>query len=468
MAETSKFWDGVAYSDDNITGFFEDLVGSFVIPGRQADTIGDELRVTTSTTNGKVTIKPGEAFILGTYYVNDDDIEVSVNSSVQMRIDYIVLRRDTASQEIRPYVIEGIEGAVRVTHPAITDEDFVLGWVSHPTGYNAATTTVSAQDIHDLRTFFDDGFQGKFETKNMIPNAEFLGWSGGANSPPDGWVEVGTATISSVDRTNWKARGRDLWITGDANEGIEITIPVSLDPTETNLFTLSGYLEPFGASVKIEVYKVELGVGSTLIHTWRFWNSTITGSQYNYQFMERIPIEVETPLIDAIRIRILTVTGGADAYVGLLSLVNGYLPVAPVHQSEIVFLENALTDAAWNGDAKSTADATIDLSANFQSLTLPYMRGVIARVRCRDSGSAAAADENDAQVEAHHPLDTTLDYTTALGIVSCAGLVNDSWAEGILYFPFDHSDSTPEIQVRTVATGAGTLDVTIEIIGYIT
>ena len=83
-------------------------------------------------------------------------------------------------------------------------------------------------------------------------------------------------------------------------------------------------------------------------------------------------------------------------------------------------------------------------------------------------GSAAAADENDAQVEAHHPLDTTLDYTTALGIVSCAGLVNDSWAEGILYFPFDHSDSTPEIQVRTVATGAGTLDVTIEIIGYIT
>jgi hypothetical protein len=114
-----------------------------------------------------------------------------------------------------------------------------------------------------------------------------------------------------------------------------------------------------------------------------------------------------------------------------------------------------LTSASWNGNAYSSAAKTlIDLSAVFAAPA--NVKAVMVQIFIRDSGSAAAGNDN------HIALDAT--NTADRGpMLSCAGLTNDCWARGMLVVP---CDANGDIYYQTYASGAGTLDVYLMIWGY--
>lgn len=120
---------------------------------------------------------------------------------------------------------------------------------------------------------------------------------------------------------------------------------------------------------------------------------------------------------------------------------------------QFVPLTSALTSTSWNGDAYSTtAKTAIDLSTVFGAPA--GIRAVNLFVQIRDSGSAAGdpylilSPENGAG---------TGHYVRAAGLANdslvCDNLVCSCDASGDLYYQIN-------------ATGAGTMDVWLEIWGY--
>lgn len=127
---------------------------------------------------------------------------------------------------------------------------------------------------------------------------------------------------------------------------------------------------------------------------------------------------------------------------------------------KIVFLTTPLTSTAWDGDARSTTAKTlIDMSAVFG---LPaasanfYVEAVLVRLAARDSGSATSS----APYVALSPNNIS---GSAPLIVRPAGLPNDYFAD---YLGWVTCDANGDLYFQTSATGAGTLDVWIEIWGY--
>lgn len=131
---------------------------------------------------------------------------------------------------------------------------------------------------------------------------------------------------------------------------------------------------------------------------------------------------------------------------GLATLVRG--------ERHWNYLDSPLTSTAWDGDSYSSTPKTlIDLSAVFG---VPAgVRAVYVRVAIRDSGSAA----NDTSF--------TLGPTNAAGAVGmtvrCSGLANDAYTNANFIVP---CDSNGDVYYNIVASGASTMDVSIQIWGW--
>jgi hypothetical protein len=126
----------------------------------------------------------------------------------------------------------------------------------------------------------------------------------------------------------------------------------------------------------------------------------------------------------------------------------------PSSDPKPVFLETALTSATWDGDSYSTAAKTlIDLSAEFG---VPAgVKAVKVRLWARDSGSLA----NNVYF-AISPNDTSGSFVEALRLW---GVSDDLYREICLDCP---CDANGDIYYQCAASGAGTLDVNIQIWGY--
>ena len=119
-----------------------------------------------------------------------------------------------------------------------------------------------------------------------------------------------------------------------------------------------------------------------------------------------------------------------------------------------VFLTTPLTSTSWDGDAFSTTAKTlIDLSSVFG---VPAgVKAILVRMAARDSGSYANSG-----------LYISLSPTNAAGgaaILRPAGIVNDVYTDGMFIVP---CDANGDVYYQIVASGAGTLDATIQIWGY--
>ena len=121
-----------------------------------------------------------------------------------------------------------------------------------------------------------------------------------------------------------------------------------------------------------------------------------------------------------------------------------------------VYLATPLTSTDWDGDARSTTAKTlIDLSVVFAGIPAG-IKAVLVGVTLRDSGSAASTGGCF--------LILSPNSTANIGqTFRASGLANDANGGGSAIIP---CDSNGDIYFQCNASGAGTLDVWIEIHGY--
>jgi hypothetical protein len=116
-------------------------------------------------------------------------------------------------------------------------------------------------------------------------------------------------------------------------------------------------------------------------------------------------------------------------------------------------LTSQLTSASWNGNARSTTAKTlIDLSTVFGAPA--GIKAVLLRVAIRDSGSLGT--------ECWITFSPNNSANSGLAI-GCSGIANDMYSRGSLLVP---CDANGDIYFQTLASGANTLDVWLEIWGY--
>lgn len=118
-----------------------------------------------------------------------------------------------------------------------------------------------------------------------------------------------------------------------------------------------------------------------------------------------------------------------------------------------VFLDAPLTSTAWDGDAYSTTAKTkIDLSSVFSAPA--GIKGVLVSVAIRDSGSNGTdcwflLSPND---------------TAAKGLSTDCHTINNRYSRASWLVP---CDSNGDIYYQNNASGADTMDVVLEIWGYV-
>ena len=117
-----------------------------------------------------------------------------------------------------------------------------------------------------------------------------------------------------------------------------------------------------------------------------------------------------------------------------------------------VFLTTPLTSTSWDGDSFSTTAKTlIDLSTVFG---VPAgVKAVLINIALRDSGSAA----NECLISLS-PSSSTGGLTAR-----CSGIANDKFVNACLTVP---CDANGDIYYEISASGAGTMDVYLQIYGY--
>ena len=112
-----------------------------------------------------------------------------------------------------------------------------------------------------------------------------------------------------------------------------------------------------------------------------------------------------------------------------------------------------LTSTSWDGDARSTTASTIiDMSAVFG--TPANIDALWLRVSIRDSGSAAGV--------AYIRLDDTAPGDDSV-TVRCTYQPNDNWVDS---YPVVSTNADGDIYYDCAATGSGTLDVDMIVLGY--
>jgi hypothetical protein len=147
-----------------------------------------------------------------------------------------------------------------------------------------------------------------------------------------------------------------------------------------------------------------------------------------------------------------------DAVLRMLDEIGTRIERLEVHETPIyygwTFLSTPLTSTSWDGDSFSTTAKTlIDLSAVFGAPA--SVKAVLVGCNVRDSGSAGT----------YSYLILSPTNTAGSGLVFGAeSAVNDRFRFGIGAIP---CDANGDVYYQTVASGASTLDIVIEIWGYL-
>jgi hypothetical protein len=149
---------------------------------------------------------------------------------------------------------------------------------------------------------------------------------------------------------------------------------------------------------------------------------------------------------------------------GIFTVTHGYIPADPTPDTDELNGVSTWAQAGlvYNGLSTGTTSITTDAMPNEVNEYFPAgIKGLVVCIEALDSGSAAAASCY-ADLIAGSSLNTTVLRNEV------RGAANDEprFVTGIL--PFENSGPSPySLRLTVAATGAGTMDVTIYIIGYI-
>jgi len=414
---------------------------------------------------GGIGIKSGAAFINNTLHINDSTVYLNVApTGASIRHDVVVLRAyyDSQIQKTEVAIIEDVVFYYDFGYDldpiyvgSLQQDNSIWECPIAVLNIPANSSTITAAMIKDERKFYPVYNQTN-EVRNLIRNSEFIAYgSPGTTYPPAEWEFVGTPSVVTVGAATSKTAARQR-----RGQYVEITgagIAQLIDVREINnqVFTLAGTLFD-GGSVKVEAMDTSYNVLDT-------YQEIYVGADNTYVQMT-MRFETDTA------IAFLNVQIGDETYSSLteiyqFTLAPGYYPAAFTPQHEVVGLRRAITDASWSDTAKSTAVTAIDLSTDFNAYVPNGVRGVLLRVRGRDSGSAAGTASITIT-----PF-TPGTYTAHGRVLDLSGITNDVYREMQVIVSVDedllNNDMEPQFSIDITATGASTLDATVEIVGII-
>lgn len=491
MTERSYFWaSGVggdaSYSPYNAEEFNnyhflpaggEDTDTAYVVPAY----LDDLTPVSTGVTSHSITIKSGAAILNNYLYVNDSAITIPITrpTTGYQRRDIVILRFSQADSKpkIRVAVLEGAEvvypGVLTFDNPqeptltqtALTYEVALAGIY-----VNSVNSYVLEAYIDDRRKFLPTehtkhiygGFVG-----NLVRNSEFLHFSGEGvdNHAPDEWYVV--SSLGNTPRVGTTGvTGRDWYFYSETLLGTAGTIAQFIR-CAGRTFTVWGKLyETFSddeCTIILRGYRKN-GQESSTSKTVTFIHNYPTSTTGTSVWTKEVQFTHTFPEDDIVLLQ-LSYYGNGN-YFGKPTLVPGYYPTPQRAVQEIILSEYAVTDASWTATAKSTGTTTINLTASFSAKIKNHTKAVILRLRGRDSGSAGAASC------AMNVQGYAAPFTALYGHLEISGVTNDVWRETYAIVPVDQiyfgtGTAGAQFRVNIVASGVGTFDATLEVVGVI-
>jgi hypothetical protein len=469
MTQISYVWNGIITGDATTAPYtkepfnqfimgihLNDLDTAYVVPGYLDDL---DIRAGNPTGGFFVTVATGAA-IYGNYaYINDTELSFPLEQIATagfFRYDLIVIRKDSTEQTVRIALLKGVEtnAAYTLFDPTVAPNECILAriYVDDSNAY------LADKYVYDQRMFatsnYSLGNYGNYQN-NLLVNSEYMAFSSSDGSnPPEFWDTAtrGSSTITESVKLSNMSRGRSLVLT-DESMFQDFRFLRGLE----NVFTVKGtFLTTAEGGTYTFTLKQRLGNDIRVQEFISLPNNELVEFQFTVTY---------TGEDQGLRLEVTNAGGGLE--LGQIIVVPGYHP-GPFRQfNEHLPFYEAVPDANWTATAKSSAITSIDLSASFGSKILDQTKAVILRLKGNDSGSAAGA-----------PSLTALGYYTApasvaYGQLELDGITNDVSREVNCTIPVNQStqalqDQTPRFRLEVVATGAGTFDATVEVIGVIT
>lgn len=477
MTEKSYVWDhsatgDAAYSPYNAEEFnnfhFIPVISdatdvAYVIPY-----YADDLEVVLAGTGfHSVSVKAGAALVNNYFYIQDEATTLPIDRVAQgyYRRDRIILRFDQTlgDPQVRLAVLKGVEDPVAYST--------VLPPLTQTTG----VYEVCLADVFVNGTFSDDPYaiadQRRFiytamsQVKtggfigNLLRNSEFLGYTAaGTVAPlaPDAWIRDSiTGTFVSGNTHGSGRDNRSVVI----DTGLTGLLRCRVVAGSAGVYTMSGIITANTGRffAQIQARRKDGGLSTVT----KYWVSNYQNLYNSYfQFTTKFP---EDDIIE-LEIYFSSISGSASIIQPIL--VAGYHPALNRPVNEVIMANRARGDAGWTATAKSSGTTAIDLAATFGSVVLNNTKAVILRLRGRDSGSNAAANCY-MRVLGYSP-----PYSGDYGTLHLEGITNDNWREIRCIIPVEHvywATGNPGAQLRIViaASGAGTFDATVQIVGII-
>ncbi len=450
MTEKSYFWDGTVRGDakyapydiEAFTGILDKLTSvesGYVIPG-----LLNNLAIT-GTGTLSVFVETGAAIVRGYYYVGGQvALTSTINNTEYPRIDRIVLRLDYSTNTITPAILSGTP-ATLPNPPECRDipgyiYEVPLGMYRIGAGANGFADTA----VIDERKFYNTAQHSyTYPLQNIMPNSEFIGISGLGTTAPDMWTLSNSAVISLTTKFDQMARGVGIVISGAQNDGMNITLDTG---TISTMHTLS-----------------------TLVHV------TSGTCSINFGGVTRLVYPTENPVVVTIRVatsgyQVLTVVGGTAGTnlftIGQITLTQGYIQAPFVPRHETIFFNVSRAHIYYNGTFVSTGTVEYLSGQAFGSGFLqPGITGFIASLGGYDTGSSGAGPY---YMSIQDP-DTNADLLR----IDFAGLPNSTpvSSTGIITMRYNQTtivvDNMYTHQVAFAASGANTMNVTIQLYGII-
>jgi len=466
MGFKTYLWDGVVTGDATIAPYDkisfnrwfsapeQNMTGCMVVPGYLDDLLPEVVSYS------RVIVHSGAARLNDYIFINDAPINVTIESNSEAsvyRYDRIVLELDTLSQTVRVNTVKGAESAVfPPALPALTQNANTWQEEIGRAYIDSESFLLDARHFEDKRNFLRTYWSMQsFPTINLTRNSEFLA-SYTVLGLPDvfpsqwGWSNPVPTAITNAARLAPMSRGRSI----DCEDG-GLSQLILASP-EINTYTVRGLIEVVSGTVEVDFYGI-LDDETTETVKRIEMQFRETGSVLEYQ---------ATVTFDESDIKYLRFTADAESgefYLGQTLVCPGYHPGPFRPFSETLMLYDPITDAAWDGDAKSDQTTDISLSASYGGYVIYGTKAVIVRLRIGDSAAAG--------VSAYAELRSLLD--TAFGRVDTTALATDRWIERQIIVPVDVLQrttgvTTPGFRIVIDASGAGTMDVDMGILGIIT
>lgn len=478
MTQTSILWNGVVTGDATLAPYDKELFNTYMMGMHVEDTESlyvipgylNDLEVVENGSRG-ATLKAGAA-VFGEYlYIIDADISFACAppASGNFRYDLIVLEIDRNAQTVRAKLIKGSDttNVYNLTDPVLTMNQQPLARLFVSDDY----TLIEEKHIYDVRQFaitnFSIGRYGNYKD-NLVVNGEWLAFSSSDGSePPEMWNRD---TSYAASTWQWFTSAFVPAVPAARGGWLRVSESIMYQDFNYNSIDLEGQAV---ITVKGSIYDLSVSTGATPTISLAVQNDDVNytiirtqefpkinpAAAYQFQFT------VAYDNNEDVGFRLLLESQGDWSLFGPVIVVPGYHPGPLRAFSEMIPFNEPIPDSNWTATAKSTGTTAADgVTWGTSQKILLGTRALILKLRANDSGSAAGTP---------YLLIQHISTGVIYGIVYLQGLPNDTPRESRCIVPINSFgtelvSTAGRWNIGVSATGAGTLDATVEIIGIIT